>query len=79
MIDDGILSPALPLRGSLELTEVAEIIHSTSPASAGWHFDLNSPLRNSDQELCDSVRSVRDKKESFDQSCHQTVARKINK
>jgi hypothetical protein len=45
------------------------------PAAAGWQFDLNSPLRNSDQELCAFVCSVRDKK-SFDHFCHQTVVRR---
>jgi hypothetical protein len=31
-----------------------------TPAAAGWQFDLNSPPRNSDQELCAFVCSVRD-------------------
>ena len=46
--------------GSLELSEITEglfiwpdIIFRSAldiPAVAGWQFDLNSPLRNSDQE-----------------------------
>jgi hypothetical protein len=38
---------------------------STSPAIAGWHFELNRPLSDSAQKLSASASSVRDKQDPF--------------
>jgi hypothetical protein len=48
---------------------------STTPAIAGWQFELNRPLSDSAQKLSASASSVRDKQDPFRVNIQATPSR----